>query len=110
MAAIHESHEQIYFFTSNGFTLAEVLITLTIIGIIASLTIPALMNNIQDQQFKLAFKKAYVDASQAWAIAVAQKPGTYTGRGGWSCTWPTGETADYNVIDGRTDAFKANLN
>lgn len=32
---------------SNAFTLAEVLITLTIIGIIASVTLPSLNNNVQ---------------------------------------------------------------
>ena len=41
----------------NGFTLAEVLITLAIIGVVATLTLPALMNNTQEQQFKTAFKK-----------------------------------------------------
>ncbi|MBE7711935.1 MAG: type II secretion system protein [Cyanobacteria bacterium SIG31] len=34
----------------NGFSLAEVLITLTIIGVIASLTLPTLNLNIQKQQ------------------------------------------------------------
>lgn len=35
-----------------AFTLAEVLITLAIIGIVAALTIPTLINNAQDRQFK----------------------------------------------------------
>lgn len=52
-----------------GFTLAEVLITLGIIGVVAALTIPALLNNIQDAQYKMAYKKAYSMASQAWASA-----------------------------------------
>lgn len=52
-----------------GFTLAEVLITLGIIGVIAGITIPVLMNNIQDQQFKVAYNKAYSAASQAWMNA-----------------------------------------
>ena len=42
----------------TGFTLAEVLITLTIIGVVATLTLPALMNNTAEQQYKAAFKKA----------------------------------------------------
>ena len=41
----------------NGFTLAEVLITLAIIGVVATLTLPALMNNTAEQQYKTAFKK-----------------------------------------------------
>lgn len=49
----------------NAFTLAEVLITLGIIGVVAAMTIPILMNNIQDQQYKTAYKKAYSTVSQA---------------------------------------------
>lgn len=41
----------------NGFTLAEVLITLAIIGVIATLTLPALMNNTQEQQYVTGLKK-----------------------------------------------------
>lgn len=53
------------FISVCGFTLAEVLITLGIIGVVASITIPVLMNNIQDAQFKTSYKKAYSAASQA---------------------------------------------
>lgn len=42
----------------NGFTLAEVLITLAIIGVVATMTLPALMNNTQEQQARTALKKA----------------------------------------------------
>lgn len=48
-----------------AFTLAEVLITLGIIGVVASMTIPVLMQNIQDKQFKEATKAAYSKAAQA---------------------------------------------
>lgn len=41
----------------NGFTLAEVLITLMIIGVIATVTLPALMTNTQEQQAKTALRK-----------------------------------------------------
>lgn len=54
---------------NKGFTLAEVLITLGIIGVVASITIPTLMNSIQDNQYKVAYKKAYSTASQAWTMA-----------------------------------------
>lgn len=49
----------------KAFTLAEVLITLGIIGIVAAITIPPLMNNIQEKQFREAAKEAYSKASQA---------------------------------------------
>ncbi len=42
----------------NGFTLAEVLITLAIIGVVATLTLPALMSNTQEQQAITGFRKA----------------------------------------------------
>lgn len=49
----------------KAFTLAEVLITLGIIGVVAAISIPVLMNNIQDAQFKTAYKKAYSAAAQS---------------------------------------------
>jgi type II secretory pathway pseudopilin PulG len=50
--------------------LAEVLITLGIIGIVAAMTIPTLMNNIQETQYKTAYKKAFSVASQTWLSAL----------------------------------------
>ena len=41
-------------FRSKGFTLAEVLITLTIIGIVAALTIPTLVQNYQERAWNTA--------------------------------------------------------
>jgi len=52
-----------------AFTLAEVLITLTIIGVIAAITIPNLMKNYQTHIFKTAYKQAYSDINQAFAQA-----------------------------------------
>jgi type II secretory pathway pseudopilin PulG len=55
-------------FTNHGkvaFTLAEVLITLGIIGVVAAMTLPTVITNIQNAQFKSAYKKAYSSASQA---------------------------------------------
>jgi len=42
----------------KGFTLAEVLITLGIIGVVAALTIPTLMNNMNKADLQAKFKKA----------------------------------------------------
>lgn len=55
----------------KAFTLAEVLITLGIIGIVAAMTIPTLMNSVGDLQFKTAYKKALTEASQAVLLANA---------------------------------------
>lgn len=43
----------------RGFTLAEVLITLGIIGVVAAITIPALISNYQISVNKTKLKKLY---------------------------------------------------
>jgi len=49
----------------SGFTLAEVLITLGIIGVVAAMTIPTLMMNYQKQVWESKLKKAYSVATNA---------------------------------------------
>lgn len=50
---------------TKGFTLAEVLVTIGIIGVVAAITIPILMNNYQKTQYIAQLKKAYTTANQA---------------------------------------------
>ena len=47
-----------------AFTLAEVLITLTVIGVVASMAIPALMNSTNDAEMKAQWKKMYATIGQ----------------------------------------------
>lgn len=54
-----------------GFTLAEVLITLGIIGVVAAMTIPTLMSNTGKAEFKTAFKKILSVVNQAVTMSVA---------------------------------------
>ena len=49
----------------KGFTLAEVLVTLGIIGVVAALTIPALIANYRNMVLENQFKKSYSILSQA---------------------------------------------
>lgn len=49
----------------KAFTLAEVLITLGIIGIVAAMTLPALLNSTQNIEKKTALQKAYSVLNQA---------------------------------------------
>lgn len=49
----------------NAFTLAEVLITLGIIGIVAAMTLPTLVGNYQKKQMVTQLKKAYSELNQA---------------------------------------------
>ena len=48
----------------KAFTLAEVLITLGIIGIVASMTLPTLVNNTRNKQIESSFKKNYSNLQQ----------------------------------------------
>ena len=54
-----------------GFTLAEVLITLVIIGVIAAMTVPTLMNNTNAQEFRSALKKAISGTNHALTLHYA---------------------------------------
>lgn len=55
----------------NAFTLAEVLIALVIIGVIASMTIPTLLNNTNSQEYRTALKKAVAMINQAVTLHYA---------------------------------------
>ena len=55
----------------KGFTLAEVLITLGIIGVVAAMTMPTLINSTQGAQYKTAFKKSLTVLSQAVVMNIA---------------------------------------
>lgn len=52
----------------NAFTLAEVLIVIGIIGIVAEMIIPDLMNKFQNQTYVVGMKKAYAATNQALAM------------------------------------------
>ncbi len=55
----------------SGFTLAEVLVTLVIIGVIAAMTVPSLMNNTGANEYRSAFKKAISGLNQALTLHYA---------------------------------------
>ena len=62
-----------HFYKKNGFTLAEVLITLGIIGVVAALTMPTLIANIQQEIFNSRWKKAYSEINQAYLLVQGQE-------------------------------------
>ena len=62
-------------FYRKGFTLAEVLITLGIIGVVAALTIPTISHNIQEIVLKNQFKNFYSTFLQA-AIGIQTREGS----------------------------------
>ena len=61
-----------------AFTLAEVLITLGIIGVVAAITIPALMSQYKDMVAKQQFKRAYSVIQQAFQAVYADEEYNYS--------------------------------
>lgn len=54
---------KIYQKRNKAFTLAEVLLTLTIIGVVAASVIPGLINNTKNSEYKAAYKKMFATIS-----------------------------------------------
>lgn len=57
----------------KGFTLSEILITLGIIGIIAVLTVPAVMKNYQNRLYVAQLRKAYSQIAEAAQAIMADE-------------------------------------
>ena len=58
----------------KGFTLAETLITLTILGVIAAISIPSLVNNVKQRIYISRWKKAYAEISQVMDMLMLEYP------------------------------------
>ena len=56
----------------KAFTLAEVLITLVIIGVVAAITVPMLMNGTNDKEYNVARQKAQATIGEAFRQASVQ--------------------------------------
>ena len=67
----------------HGFTLAEVLITLAIIGVVATLTLPSLMTNTAEQQALTAFKKGMNTLNEAGQMNAALEGFDYSSATGF---------------------------
>lgn len=59
--------------TKKAFTLAEVMITMAVVGIVAAMTIPTLMNNYQRQTYATSLHKVYNEVTQAVQQAMTDK-------------------------------------
>jgi len=75
-----------------GFTLAEVLITLGIIGVVAALTIPALLTKCNEVTTTARLKKVYAIITNAEKLAVSD----YGTPDGWDLALTDGKE-DYNL-------------
>ena len=64
---------------SHGFTMAEILLSLTIIGVVAAITLPSLTGNINERTWNTQRKALYARFSQAVALMPALNGyGTFT--------------------------------
>jgi prepilin-type N-terminal cleavage/methylation domain-containing protein len=93
----------------RGFTLAEVLITLGIIGVVAALTIPHLIQKYNEYVTVRKVKEAYSILSQAYARVIDEYGGSFNhDYKNWNCINYTGcilsTLGKYmNVIDYKTN-------
>lgn len=55
-----------------AFTLAEVLITLAVIGVVAAITLPTLINKYKEHELVTRYKRMYTTLNQAYMRAVAE--------------------------------------
>ena len=56
----------------TAFTLAEVLITLGVIGVVAAMTMPTLIRNYRDKETVVALKKINTEMTQALSMAITK--------------------------------------
>lgn len=63
----------------QAMTLAEVLITLGIVGVVCAITIPTLIHANQENEFKAAWKKAFSAINQASLMIINDNSLTMTG-------------------------------
>ena len=94
-----------------AFTMAEILLSLTIIGVVASITLPSLTGNINERTWNTQRKALYARMSQAIALMPAlngygKLSGTISDDGSQSVTEDT--AAETFVTDGLSKVLKIN--
>ena len=69
-------HSQLPVRHFSGFTLAEGLITLGIIGVVAAMTMPVLISKYRDRQYVVGLKKAVAILDNAYRLAIYENGGS----------------------------------
>ncbi len=90
-----------------GFTLAEVLITLGIIGVVAAMTMPTLLNSTNGAQYRTAYKKALSvlsDDASVYALFMNRMNVVKTGDDA-SEDWAASNDANVTFGSGATDNY-----
>lgn len=86
-----------------AFTLAEVLIALAIIGVVAAMTIPTFMANTAGAQFRTGFKKGITVLTQAASANYATEGYDFSGTNGYVGA-PTEQYSMTGSVDADADA------
>jgi len=90
-----------------AFTMAEILLSLTIIGVVAAITLPSLTGNINERTWNTQRKALYARMSQAFALMPALNGfGTVSGEAGTSSRVDT--AAETFVASGLSKVVKIN--
>ena len=97
-------------FINQGFTLTEVLIALAIVSVIASMTIPSLLKNIENRELRIAFKKTYTELSQATQRMVFDNDGTTIGNCSTNADCVKNKYVSYLKVIKHCDTGKSNGN
>ena len=69
-------------YLNTSFTMAEILLSLTIIGVVAAITLPSLTGNINERTWNTQKKALYARMSQAIALM-----GSINGYGQYDGVW-----------------------
>ena len=85
----------------NGFTLAEVLVTLMILGVIAAITVPSLIAKYQEKATVTKVKNTFSIFSQATLRAIAEN--------GYPNTWDVGTGNNTNGAQKLYNIYKPYL-
>ena len=90
----------------NAFTLAEVLIALTIIGVIAAITVPALIQRTNKQEYVSALQKAYSTLSQVTNQIIAEKGSPKSSCADCNDGWAYSQENIYNLYKTKLNVLK----
>ncbi len=103
-----------YLLTSKAFTMAEILLSLTIIGVVAAITLPSLTGNVNERVWNTQRKALYARFSQALALMPGLNGyGTYAGSnlgsaGSYKVSVTTDTAAEAFLTDGLSKVIKIN--
>ena len=74
----------------KGFTLAEILIALTLIGVIAAVTLPGILGDTQHRDIRAKVQKAYNTLNNAYSLAYIDHDN--------AARWASSQSAVHNML------------